>query len=307
MKIFNYMFKAILLALAIFFIIRTPLFANAENNQTIKNINAVLSYYIDVEGRKNCTLDLISLLPQTINSKQDILDIKFSPEPERIFINSGNKYAYWKLKGKEIKNVIEIHLSIKLYQQLLETKTQQELSKKDRLNYLKREKYLDVNAKIIKNAYELIPHTSNNIEQIKEILNFVDNNMKPSKAAFKMLGAAKALKQGEGDCTEYTDLFVTLCRQFGLPAKHISGYILTDKGSIGHSWAEVYSKERGWIYVDPLHMDNHLGTFDKLDNKYLAFSGIRNDQTLKKGMLFAWNVRNAKKARVVPKIVTHNK
>ena len=148
---------------------------------------------------------------------------------------------------------------------------------------------------------------NNDIEQVEEILKFVDKNMKSSKASRAMLGASKALEKGKGDCTEFTDVFVALARQFGIPARHVSGYIVTKSTSIGHSWAEVYTRDKGWISVDPLHNALKYGTFEKLQNKYLAFSDIRNDSELDYGMLYSWNVKNGTGARVMVRVMAVEK
>lgn len=286
----------------------SPLFAHDVTDNLERTLQVSLSYHLDVEGKRSTIVNITSLLPQSITGKQEISNITFSPEPENTFSKFGNQYAQWRLTGKSIKNVIEIRFEAKIFRQILDKKsTHEKLTKQEYLKYLKREKYLDVGSKIIKQAQNAIKRKSIDIEQVEQILKFVTKNMKPTRASREMLGAAKAIKKGKGDCTEYTDIFVTLCRQFNLPAKHMSGYIITDNGSIGHSWAEVYTKEKGWIIVDPLHMDQKLGKFEKLNNKYLAFSSVRNDSELGKGMLYAWNVNQAKKAQIVPRLIAVDK
>ncbi len=292
------------LLIIIIFFSNNILFAKDITNQKERNLKITLNYNVNIEGKRSTIVNLTSLLPKTIIGKQEISNMTFSPQPDNTFSQFGNQYAQWKLKGENINNVIEIRFNAKIYQQILKEKTKDiRISKQEILTFLKKEKYIAVNNNSIKQAKNSIKISNNDIKQVNEILNFVIHKMKPSKASRNMLGAVKALKNGKGDCTDYTDIFVTLCRQFKLPAKHISGYILTKNASIGHSWAEVYTKEKGWIIVDPLHMDQKLGNFNKLDNKYLAFSSIRNDPILGKGMLYSWNVKKAKKAKIIPQLI----
>jgi hypothetical protein len=49
-------------------------------------------------------------------------------------------------------------------------------------------------------------------------------------------GAMKAIRQGFGRCWDFSDVFVTLCRAAGVPARQVGGWL---KGSEGHVWAEV--------------------------------------------------------------------
>ena len=275
--------------------------ASDAANQMIRNINVVLSYHIHIDGKKNCRFRLTSLIPQPIANRQNVAVTRFTPAPVRIFSDSENKYASWEFKGETIKKVISIQMEVTLFQQMLSMENDHKTDKTGQdSKYLRQEKYINVNSPVIKSAENQIKHVPDNVGQIKNILKFVETNMEPGKAAFDMLGAEQALMDGKGDCTEYTDVFVAICRRFKLPAKHISGYILTKNGFIAHSWAEVFSRELGWIYVDPLHMDQKIVNFDKLDNKYFEFSSVRNDSNLGKQMLYTWNVRNAKRAGVVP-------
>ncbi len=66
-------------------------------------------------------------------------------------------------------------------------------------------------------------------------------------------GALYALKKKKGDCTEYMDLFVALCRAGGIPARGIGGYICTKNTILKpvdyHNWSEIYHKGR-WQIVD---------------------------------------------------------
>ena len=67
--------------------------------------------------------------------------------------------------------------------------------------------------------------------------------------------ASEILKQGKGDCTEHTRLFVALCRAAGIRAREVKGLVYANYGQGGpglywHAWAEVRVGE-AWIAVDP--------------------------------------------------------
>ena len=61
-------------------------------------------------------------------------------------------------------------------------------------------------------------------------------------------GAVEVLKQGFGNCWDYSDAFITLCRAAGIPSRQVAGW---RSGRGGHIWAEIYLEHFGWIQVDP--------------------------------------------------------
>ncbi|MCK4545904.1 MAG: transglutaminase [Candidatus Eisenbacteria sp.] len=62
------------------------------------------------------------------------------------------------------------------------------------------------------------------------------------------------IKRGTGSCSEYTFLFIALCRAAGLPARYEAGIVVRgDDASVDeafHRWAEVYFPNYGWVPVD---------------------------------------------------------
>ncbi|MBV8716668.1 MAG: transglutaminase family protein [Chloroflexi bacterium] len=63
----------------------------------------------------------------------------------------------------------------------------------------------------------------------------------------------------QGVCQDFAHLLIGLCRAIRLPARYVSGYILTgdhnDEPSRGsgasHAWAEVFTPTHGWRGFDP--------------------------------------------------------
>ena len=67
--------------------------------------------------------------------------------------------------------------------------------------------------------------------------------------------ASEILKQGKGDCTEHTRLFVALSRAAGIRAREVKGLVFANYGQGGpalywHAWAEV-QVGADWIAMDP--------------------------------------------------------
>jgi len=71
----------------------------------------------------------------------------------------------------------------------------------------------------------------------------------------------QVLKQKRGVCQDFAHLMIGCLRSIGLPARYVSGYILTSPppgrprlvgADASHAWASIYCGERaGWIDIDP--------------------------------------------------------
>ena len=69
--------------------------------------------------------------------------------------------------------------------------------------------------------------------------------------------------QRTGSCSEYSFLYIALCRANGLPARYVAGtrqrQERTYVDTVFHRWTEVYLPPYGWIPVDVLHDDGADG------------------------------------------------
>jgi len=70
---------------------------------------------------------------------------------------------------------------------------------------------------------------------------------------------AEVLEGRRGVCQDFAHVLIGLCRSIGLPARYVSGYILTgdhtlepSRGSgASHAWTEVFTPSHGWRGFDP--------------------------------------------------------
>jgi transglutaminase-like putative cysteine protease len=133
---------------------------------------------------------------------------------------------------------------------------------------------LDLSAKAMKPwllSETLMPTTN------REIANFVSlalgknyrTTMNPATAARKLYlatiarltyvptayvpDAIQALHRGNGDCGSFSSVFVTACRNAGIPARPACGFVLGDDQ--WHIWAEFWLPGAGWVPVDPTYAD----------------------------------------------------
>ncbi len=61
-------------------------------------------------------------------------------------------------------------------------------------------------------------------------------------------GVKRVLEQGYGQCWDFADCFVTLCRASGVPCRQVAGWLF---GGSGHIWAEILVTGKSWQQVDP--------------------------------------------------------
>lgn len=66
--------------------------------------------------------------------------------------------------------------------------------------------------------------------------------------------AAEALAEGRGVCQDHAHVFIAAARSLGIPARYVSGYILTgadEPSDANHAWSEVWLEGLGWVGFDP--------------------------------------------------------
>jgi hypothetical protein len=89
---------------------------------------------------------------------------------------------------------------------------------------------------------------------IEEVFRWVAGNVRYSGYAGRDRGALYALEHKKGDCTEYANLFVALCRANGIGARPIGGYVCPQSGVLRardyHNWGEFYNNGT-WNLADP--------------------------------------------------------
>ncbi len=78
--------------------------------------------------------------------------------------------------------------------------------------------------------------------------------------------ATEVFAQKSGVCQDLAHVFVAACRAVGLPARYVSGYLLTEVDHVAsHAWADVWlNDEDGWLACDVTHNCLAYGNFCRL-------------------------------------------
>jgi transglutaminase-like putative cysteine protease len=129
-----------------------------------------------------------------------------------------------------------------------------------------REKFLADNEKyriddpIIQDALaQCVGEETNPYWIARSIYNYLLENM-----YYEMAGgwntAPAVLERGNGSCSEYTFVFIAMCRGAGIPARYVGSVVVRgDEASyddVFHRWAEIYLPGYGWVPFDPSGGDN---------------------------------------------------
>lgn len=247
-----------------------------------------LTYDFSVPGETH-RISLTVVLPETIPDKQKIVSIHYSVKPSRIFRKNGNRYAEFTFEKPQKRINIEVSIKAELFRYDLKTakskRGKNNIDNSELSAFIRHEKNIEKNHAKIQDIAGAIGGQKEE-EIVKNIYDYVIDNMEYIKQGRREWGAVKALQKGKGDCTEFSDLFVTLCRAKGIPARTVSGYTLRPYSiSQKHNWAEVYLNDYGWVPFDPsikngqnIALRNRA--FSTMSPVYIYFSNIRNDKAL---------------------------
>jgi transglutaminase-like putative cysteine protease len=232
-------------------------------------------------------LKFIAPIPRTIPDRQEIFDVRYSHEPARVFDKDGTKYAEFVFRKPPNELRLEMNITATLFRFDLATAKKRQSQPVENLAdpnvFLMSEKYIEQDSPRIQQIAKTIT-APNQIAVVGAIYEYVTDNI--SYLIQKQeLGALQTLEKRQGACTEYSDLFVALCRAKGIPARVVKGYVSEPVYLPQHAWAEAYLNEYGWVPFDPTYGDVPDETtknrnFENLKPIYVYLSHVRNDPIL---------------------------
>lgn len=230
-------------------------------------------------GLKNVTFS--ETLPIDRIHRQSIIDIKCNPKADNLYLENGDMHAIWDISNFAIGDSITVNILLAINKYDLENSETKPTKIRDEIElkkYLKDAKNLNINDKKIQKIAHQLKHEEEE-ETVKNIFYFVTDHLDYHIFKKQNRSAKKALKQKRGDCTEYSELMISLCRANNIPARIVSGYTLNRKAKLGyHNWVEVYLTKNGWTPFDPTFADatNPNTSFSSMNNVYVYISNSRN-------------------------------
>jgi transglutaminase-like putative cysteine protease len=146
--------------------------------------------------------------------------------------------------------------------------------------YTRPEKYIESSdPAIVNKANEIAGDVTNPYILARRFYDYVIENVTYKEAGKPGSGAKAMLTYRQGDCGDYSSLFVALARAKGIPARHVVGYWAVSGIDQVHVWAEFYLEGVGWIPVD--------ATVGQVRNRDYYFGNMDNQRViLNKGLNF---------------------
>lgn len=219
----------------------------------------------------------IALPPDT--AYQQVNYLALSPAPETVETDfDGNWLARYLVNPREKIDVLATGY-VKLFWQ---PQVKETLNNEQKNKLLQPQLYWEVNDEVISNLVQRLQTPKSIYDYVVLNLNYDYQKVNQST---QRLGAIKTLSQkNRAICIEFADLFVTLARAAGIPARVNNGYAYTtnsklrplmETNDILHAWPEYYDSKLGnWIMIDPTwgKTTNGLDYFTKLDLNHFVFA-----------------------------------
>ena len=254
-------------------------------------LNFKLDYHLQNLSKFTTTQEIA--LPPDIPYRQQVAFNSLSPKPLYTRVDKdGNILAGYRIKPNK-EQFISLIGSAKVYGKQIQPEFGGSFSKipNEYKIYTRNQKYWETDSKKIKEVSNRLFDGKKNVSQnAQNIYKFVVSTLNYNFDAIKKenvirYGATKSLdKNGKWTCMEFTDLFIALSREMGIPARELNGYAFTQEnyitplsinlrgGDFLHSWPEYYDPNFGWVAVDPTWgSTSGLDYFTKMDTNHFVF------------------------------------
>ncbi|MCD6566457.1 MAG: hypothetical protein J7K53_11000 [Bacteroidales bacterium] len=207
--------------------------------------------------------DIHLAIPSNRLTQEITGEIKYNPGYTNVVIDKWNQStAHYELKNLKAGESKTIHMvtTTKLWEVRYfifpdQVGTLEEIPKEISTLYLQNNEKYQLNHPTIQNAVKkAVENEENPYWIIRNIFNYIIDNM-----YYKMEGgwntAPAVLARGNGSCSEYSFVFISMCRVAGIPARYVGSVVIRgDNASMDdvfHRWVEIYLPNYGWIPVDP--------------------------------------------------------
>lgn len=222
----------------------------------------------------------VTLPPETDSQKITYRTIE--PNPKNIVIDpDGNYLATYELSSGQ-KIDIDVNGQAKIIHSNINKAT---INPSD---YLKPDIYWETDSQTLKSIAASLTTPKDIYKYVVNTLNYKQQNIDSSSRQ----GANNSIADPNNSlCTEFTDLFITLARIKGIPAREVQGFAYSNNIKIKpinintdilHAWPQYYDQQKqSWISIDPTwgKTTNGIDFFTDLDPNHFAFvfHGLKSD------------------------------
>jgi transglutaminase-like putative cysteine protease len=263
-----------------------PYFGAADSSdsssESARVVHMEMRYKVDAPGDTQ-RARVVLLVPTDLPLRQRILSREWILPPTATYERAGGLEAEWIFDEPKGSFELGCILSVELTPfDLAHPSEDVETNPVDLATYLRDEAFLEKRSpRVARAAKELAPKKAAGLKLLRELFDGTLFELENHGFIKAERGANRALKMGGGDCTDFSDVLVALCRGRGLPARHVRGILarsFSSKDTPKHSWVEVHLPERGWVRVDPFFTKLGHTSFEELPNEYVSVSFDRNEE-----------------------------
>ncbi len=238
--------------------LRIEMQANINNRGTSKLRRGMMTWHLftDMENQFVEMIDVFPPAKVTERAEHNMVAIIKVPE-----INPGESFS----------PTVILRIDTTRRDWLMEPQsTPQQMITQNRGMYCTLQKYWEIDDEIIQEMSERMAEKTGDDESYARLaFDIVRDTVKLKTHLDERIGAARAVREKEGDCDEHADLFIALLRTVKIPARRIVGHVYRGRSEPEpHAWSEVFLERKGWIPVDAA-----LGNFGVITEDY--FSRIR--------------------------------
>lgn len=212
-------------------------------------------------------VEVFLALPYRTPSHKLLSPLKFLSRPQRVAADrSGQKVAAYTFKdvgaGKTVtvgwKGRVNLY-DVRHYVFPHRVKPLSQVPAEIKKKYLGNAKKYDIHSRTIqRSARKAVGKETNAYWMARRIYRYIHKRMH-----YELSGgwntAPRVLRRGSGSCSEYTFVFIAMCRAVGIPARYVGSVVVRkDEASfddVFHRWVEIYLPGHGWLPVDPSRGD----------------------------------------------------
>jgi len=241
-----------------------------------------MRYLIEAPG-ETARARVLLLVPTDLPGRQRVLHREWILPPNATYARPGGLEAEWIFDDPKGSFELGCVLTLELYTfDLAHPNGEPERDRVLLDTYLRDEAFLEKHSpRVARAARELAPKDARGLDLLRPLFEGTLFELENHGFIKAERGANRALKMGGGDCTDFSDVLVALCRGRGLPARHIRGFLARPFAALDtpkHSWVEVHLPGHGWVRLDPFFTKLGNTTFAELPNDYVEVSCDRNEE-----------------------------
>jgi hypothetical protein len=192
----------------------------------------------------------------------------FKPAPFEIVKDKwGQKFAHFKAENLKSDGVMDLTMtvsatlfSIHYHIDPDQVGALRDIPQKIRKQYLvDGSKYAMGHPSIKKHLKEALGDEKRPYWMVRKIARYIQDKMYYELAGGWNI-APTVIDRGSGSCSEYTFVFISMCRAAGIPARYSGAIVVrgddASTDDVFHRWAEVYLPGYGWVPADAQAGDN---------------------------------------------------